>query len=100
MKNNVKKIQKALETALTGLSWSLDLRRSGTELYDGKPDGSWNRTAEKMLMNFEGSGHPISRCTSALERGQLRSKEGGKTNVHFTASDEKCSVAPKKWSCP
>ena len=36
--------------------------------HDGKPDGSWNRTAEKMLQNFKHSGHPIFRCTSALER--------------------------------
>ena len=43
--------------------------------YDSKPDGSWNRTAEKMLQNFAGSGQPIFRCTSALERGELRSKE-------------------------
>ena len=40
--------------------------------YDCKPDGSWNRTAEKMLQNFEGSVHPIFRGTNALERGQLR----------------------------
>ena len=37
--------------------------------YDCKPDGSWDRTAEKMLQNFAGSGHPIFRGTSALEGG-------------------------------
>ena len=51
--------------------------------YDGKPGGSWNRTAENMLQNLKDSGHPIFRCTSPLERGQLRSKEGGKTTIHF-----------------
>ena len=56
--------------------------------YDGKPDGSWKRTAEKMLQNFEGSGHPIFRSTSSLERGQLRSKAGGKTTIHFNGSAE------------
>ena len=56
--------------------------------YDGKPDGSWNRTAEKMLQNFEDSGHPIFRCTLHLERGQLRSKGGGKTTIHFNGSTE------------
>ena len=35
--------------------------------YNCKPVGSWNRTAEKMLQNLAGSGHPIFRCTSALE---------------------------------
>ena len=56
--------------------------------YDCKPDGSWSRTAEKILQNFAGSGHPIFRCASALERGPLRSKEGGNTTFHFTASVE------------
>ena len=54
--------------------------------HDGKPDGSWNRTAEKMLQNFAGSGHPIFRCTSPFERGQLRSKSGGKTSIHFNGT--------------
>ena len=57
--------------------------------HDGKPDGSWNRTAEKMLQNFEGSGHPIVRCTSPSERGQKRSEGGGKTTIHFQRKDRK-----------
>ena len=57
--------------------------------YDGKPDGSWNRTAEKMLQNFKDSGHSMFRCTSPLERGQLRSKGGGKTTIHCNVSTEK-----------
>ena len=35
--------------------------------YDGTQSGSWTRTAEKLLLNFAGSGHPIFRCTSAKE---------------------------------
>ena len=38
--------------------------------YDCKPDGSWGRTGEKMLLNFAGSGHPIFRGPSAFERGK------------------------------
>ena len=56
--------------------------------YDCNPDGSWNRTAENMLQNFAGSGQPIFRCTSALERGELRSKGGGKTSIHFNGSTQ------------
>ena len=56
--------------------------------YDCKSDGSWDRTAEKVRQNFAGSGHPKIRCTSALERGQLRSKDGGKTTIHFNGSTE------------
>ena len=81
--NNSKTIKEYAEGLLRG-HWSL--KWYGT--YECKPDGSWNRTAEKMLQNFEGSGHPIFRCTSALERGQLRSKEGGQTSIHFNGSTE------------
>ena len=47
--NNSKTIKEYAEIlfAVIGLSWSLDLKRSGTELTMAKPDGSWNRTAEK-----------------------------------------------------
>ena len=48
---------------------------------DDKPDGFLDRT----LLRGD-SGHPIFRCTSALERGDLRSKGGGKTSVHFNGS--------------
>ena len=56
--------------------------------YDHKPDGSWDRTAEKMLQNFAESGRQIFRCTSALERGESRSKGGRKTSIHFKGSEE------------
>ena len=74
--------------AVIGLSWGLDLKGCGTELTIAKPDGSWSRTAEKMLQNFAGSRHPTFRCTSALERGELRSKGGGKTSIHFNGSTQ------------
>ena len=63
--------------------------------HDGKPDGSWNRTAEKMRLNFKKCGHPIFRCTSALEKGELRSKGGGRTTIHFTASDDNVQLLQK-----
>ena len=62
--------------------------------YDHKPDGSWDRTAEKMLQNFAESGHQIFRCTSALERGELRSKGGGKTSIHFNGSTQNVESSP------
>ena len=36
-----------------------------------------------MLQNFAGSSHPIFRCVS-----ELRSKEGGKTSIHFNDSTQ------------
>ena len=50
--------------------WSFLVPGSDKKWYgthDCKPDGSWNRIAEKMMQNFAGSGH-VFHCTSALER--------------------------------
>ena len=38
------------------------------------------------MLNFEESSHPIFRATSALERGELRSKDGWKKSIHFNGS--------------
>ena len=56
--------------------------------YSDKPDGDWDKTAEEMMLNFAEGSHPIFRATSALERGQLRSKEKGKKSIHFNGSEE------------
>ena len=56
--------------------------------YDQKPDGSWDRIADKMLLNFAGSGHPVFRGTSTLERGELRSNGSGKKSIHFNGSTQ------------
>ena len=85
-KNNSKRVAEYARQFLRG-HWSFlepgsDKKWCGT--YDGIPSG--------YLVNFEKSGHLIFRCTSALEQGQLRSKEGGKTTFHFTVWGE-CTVA-------
>ena len=49
--------------------------------FTDKPDGSWDRMAEEMNVNFSGSGNPIFRASSAFERGELRSK-GGRQEVN------------------
>ena len=41
-----------------------------------------------MMLNIAESGHPIFRATSALERGELWSKEKGKQSIHFNDSEE------------
>ena len=41
-----------------------------------KSDGSWDRMAEEMMLNFSDSGHPIFRASSAFETGELQSKVG------------------------
>ena len=56
--------------------------------YSDEPDGDWDKTAERMMLNFAESGHPVFCATSALERGELRSKEKGKKSIHFNGSEE------------
>ena len=46
------------------------------------PQGDWDRMAEKMMLEFGESGHPVFRATSPLSRGQLKSKGGGKLSIH------------------
>ena len=53
-----------------------------------KPDGTWDKIAERMLLNFAESGHPVFRATSALETGESGSKGKGKKSVHFNSSEE------------
>ena len=53
-----------------------------------KPDGDWDKTAERMMLNLAESGHPKFRANSALERGESRSKEKGKKSIHFNGCEE------------
>ena len=49
------------------------------------PQGEWDRMAEKMMLEFGESGHPVFRSTSPLSRGQLKRKGGGKLSIHYCA---------------
>ena len=49
------------------------------------PQGEWDRMAEKMMLEFGESGHPIFRATTPLSRGRLRSKGHGKLSIHYCA---------------
>ena len=46
-----------------------------------KPEGQWNSTADVTVANFEESGHPVFRASSALDLGFLE-KVG---DVRFTS---------------
>ena len=53
-----------------------------------RPDGSWNQLSEKW---WEISQDPViqySPLSSAFERGELRSKGGGKKSINFNGSNE------------
>ena len=55
---------------------------------ENSPQGAWDNIAEKMLLEFAESGHPIFRATTPLSRGQLKSKGRGKLSIHFNADQD------------
>ena len=55
---------------------------------EDSPQGEWDNLADKMLLEFAESGHPIFRATSPLSRGRLKSKGHGKLSIHYCADLE------------
>ena len=60
--------------------------------FSEKPNGEWDDVAEHMLLNLSKSGHRVFRGTRALERGILRSKEGGELSMHFCCDPQLVEV--------
>ena len=52
------------------------------------PQGAWDNIAEKMLLEFAESGHPVFRAMTPLSRGTLKSKGRGKLSIHFAADGD------------
>ena len=46
------------------------------------------------MINFVETSHPIFRASSAVERGELRSKEKGKKSIHFNSCEENIDINP------
>ena len=51
------------------------------------------------MMNFSDSGHPIFRASSGFERGELKSKGGGRKSTHFNGSDENIELLVRTVIC-
>ena len=60
------------------------------------PQGEWDRTTEKMILEFGESRHPVFRATSPWSRGHLKSKGGGKLSIHFCADQETIKTVFRK----
>ena len=80
-------MQKDLEQD-NGHASDLDRRKSGILSVKNSPQGEWDTMAEKMMLEFGESGHPVFRATSPLSRGQLKSKSRGKLSIHYCADQE------------
>ena len=58
---------------------------------EDSPQGEWDDMAERMMLEFAESGHPIFRATSPLSRGRLKSKGHGKLSINYCADLETMS---------
>ena len=93
--NNSKTIKEHAERFPRG-HWSFlgpGSEKKWYETYGGKLDGSWNRTAEKMLLNFAETNHPVLRCTSPLER-TIKKQRRRRDNNSLQRKHGKYRVAP------
>ena len=59
--------------------------RKWYSIKEDSPQGIWDKIAEKMMLEFGESGHPVFRATSPLSRGQLKSEGSGKLSIHYCA---------------
>ena len=71
-----------------GHSLVLVLRKNWYSVSEDSPQGEWDNMAERMMLEFTESGHPIFRATCLLSRGQLKSKGHGKLSIHYCADLE------------
>ena len=62
--------------------------KAGFYQSEDSPQSEWDKMAEKMMLTFAESGHPVFRATSPLSRGQLKSKGGGILSIHYCADLE------------
>ena len=71
--------------------WSFIGPGSEKKLYsisEDSPQGELDNMAERMMLEFAESGHPIFRATSPLSRGRLKSKGHRKLTIHYCADQE------------
>ena len=68
--------------------FSVLVQKKWYSISEDSPQGEWDKMAEKMMLTFAESGHPVCRDTSPLSRGQLKSKGGGKLSIHYCADLE------------
>ena len=57
-------------------------------IFEDSSQGAWDTMAERRMLEFAESGHPIFRTLSPLPRGRLKSKVHGKLSIHFAATQE------------
>ena len=72
-----------------GHFWGRGSEKKWYGTHSDKPDGSWDRMAEEMMLNFAESGHPIFRATGAKEKWRIKKQRQGKeVSFHYNGSEE------------
>ena len=66
---------------------------------EDSPQGKWDKIAERMMLKFGESTHPVFRATSPLTRGVFESKGGGKLSIHFCADFETIETVIRTFFC-
>ena len=61
------------------------VQRKSDSIRANGPQGERDRMADKMMLEFGESGHPIFRVSSPLSRVRLKSKGHGKLSIHHCA---------------
>ena len=59
-----------------------------SSMEENSPQGIWDHIADEMLLEFAESGHLIFRATTALSRGNLKSRGHGKLSIHYCADQK------------
>ena len=59
-----------------------------SSMEENSPQGIGDHIADKMLLEFAESGHPIFRATTPLSRGNLKNKGHEKKSIHLTADHQ------------
>ena len=73
--------------------WNMSFLGPGSEkkwssVSEDSPNGEWGRIAEKMMLEFSESRHPVFCAASPLSRGLLKSKGCGKLSILYCADQE------------
>ena len=75
------RIMFANSVAVIGLSWGLGSEKKWYGTHSCKPDGSSDKIAEQMMMDFSEHGHPIFRASQCLGKRWTQKQRRGK-EVH------------------
>ena len=67
--------------------WRPESEKKWCGTYSDKPDGDWDKTAERMMLNFAESGPPNISCLQRPGKRRINKQSKGKS-IDVNGSDE------------